>query len=176
MPDLLPPRNLISTRGHHQRRSSVRRASSDPLPSPAASKEFFVAIRSMAYGDKLTTNLSRAVVQIIRQSESAGWENEADDFVEVVDAWQVEPSEHERRHELQFNKSRMPDELTTRLASILRDAEYEGRLPDVIKSFDELVAAGIASKDKTTLGSFFDHARRLARIGQTDAALDIIFD
>ena len=62
------------------------------------------------------------------------------------------------------------------MASLLRDAEDTGQLRVVIESFGELVAAEIANKGETALGSFLDQARRLDGLGQTDTALDIIFD
>lgn len=176
MTDLLQREVLAPVQGYRQKLPRIRRPTSRPTslspPSPAAPKELFVAIRESAGGGYLTANLSRAVVQTVRQSSVDDSQYEVDEFFEVADAWQVESTEVS----LPSDSGRLPDELTRRLESLLRDAEQKGKLRVVVESFSKLVAAEIASKGETALGSFLDHARRLDGLGQTDTALDIIFD
>lgn len=158
--------------------SRDRQAASISLPSPAARKELFVTIRTLAGGDFLSANLSREVVQIVRQSQSDAWQNELEEFSFQENSWQNELEESSFQEnswqgETGERESDLPL-LTSRLASILYDAECEGRLPEVIDSFGKMVAE--IAKGGETAWSFLDHARRLDGRSQTDTALDIIFD
>jgi hypothetical protein len=152
------------------RRPRVRQTASVALPSPTAPKELFVAIRKMASADFLTANLSRAVVQNVRESEVQERQHELFGCVDDEIAWEVAAPIDEPRSDVSPVKL-----LISRLESILRDAEYQGKLGDVIDSFGKMVAEK-AGKEETTIASFLDQARRLDQLGQTDTALDIIFD
>ncbi|MEX2139713.1 MAG: hypothetical protein WD894_10655 [Pirellulales bacterium] len=129
-------------------------------------------MRNMIGGEFVTANLSRAVVENVRQSEVREWRYELAGFVDYESAWEVEACTNEPPSDI----SQVKDLLISRLASILRDAEYQGKLRDVIVWFGKTVAAEISAKGESTFGSFLDHAKRLDQLGQTDTALDIIFD
>jgi hypothetical protein len=171
MPDLLLVGDVVPQRRQPPRR--VRPFESVSLPSPNATKELFVAIRNMVGGEFLTANLSRAVVENVRQSEVQEWPRELAGFLDDESAWEVIVSARERETASKINE--LTDRLIGRLESILRDAEYHGRLREVIDSFGKMVAEK-ADESKTAVGSFLGNARRLDKCGQTDTALDIIFD
>jgi hypothetical protein len=96
-------------------------------------KAFFVAIRSMVSDEAFTANLSRAVVQFVRDCEWTSSDIEVSTFDEL---------------EVEGNFGRDP------LWSISR----------------------VRFPRDTKHRSFLEHARRLDASGQTDFALDIIFD
>ncbi len=143
-------------------------------PSPIETKEFYIDITSNARGEWVSQNLSRAVVQNIRQYEVGNLNDKTDAMTRVMPVRQCESSPRE------VDTPRLDDpllvQLQNRCTNLFRDAEIQGRLPEVINwlndFFEDMLAEGIATKSAAFLG----YARRLDNIGQTDAALDIVFD
>jgi len=176
MPELLDPKSgSVNGFGRwKRRRTGDIAAASQRILAP---KQLFVEIRSMAAGDCLAANLSRAVVQAIRQYGSLRVESESDELGLSRDDWLAGVGLREKDTEnRQQQRSGVSNHISRRLMSLLHDAANDESRRDIIESFDAWISAQEVCGSTATAESFLDCARRLDQHGQTDAALDIIFD
>ncbi len=156
-----------------QRRSRKPSVVESP-PSASNPKELFVATHRMASSPFLTANLSRAVIQSVWQSEPPSPSPDVDDFGKVVESVlrQIDKSVHGTEEAVDTRLRRVRHQLTRRVLKALLDANQKGRVEEINASLE----SWLASFTKPPSEDFLDRSRRLDERGQTDAALDIIFD
>ena len=141
-------------------------------PNLAKPKEVYVTIRTMATGPYLVANLSRAVIQCVGYAKPAStfWH-----LPEILDT-DEEPFRHVERVTQDFPES--PPATAAALRYRLGQR--------ILKTFEQAVDRGDIEQIEASVNSwlssvrpaseaFVDHARRLDQLGQTDAALDLIF-
>lgn len=134
-------------------------------------KELYIEISSNAHEDRFTANLSRAVRENVCQYEMGV---SSDKLAGALRDWLRASSPREL--DTPCHAYPLFVQHQNRAATLLRDAENQGRLPEFINWLNEFFEDTKAERSETTPAAFLDLARRLDKSGQTDAALDIVFD
>lgn len=165
MTDLLYSDANVNSRQGKNGSLRDRRRDEDASPSPASPKELFTEFRTLASGEYITTNLSRAVWETIEESASNAARQEFGELGGLQNGYEI------LGKSVFIDNDQRSDELNERLAMLVREAERIGRLPQDVESQLRIAI----SKGKPS-ESFIRHARRLDERGQTDIALDLIFD
>lgn len=137
-------------------------------------KELYIEISSSANWARVVPNLSRAVLENVCQYEMGVSSDKYDELPRVMrDGPDVSVP---RVDDIPHHERPLLDQVRNRLATLLRDAEHQGRLSAFNDRLNELFADAPIDRSETTPAAFLDLARRLDKSGQTDAALDIVFD
>lgn len=134
-------------------------------------KEFYIEISSNAHEERFTANLSRAVRENVCQYERGV---PSDKLAGAMRDWLRESSPREL--DTPCHAYPLLVQHQNRAAILFRDAENQGSLPEFINWLNEFFEDTTAERSETTSAAFLGNARRLDNIGQTDAALDIVFD
>jgi hypothetical protein len=129
----------------------------------------------MASREYLVANLSRAVVQTVRQCEGPAFAIDRDDVGSLVDAWSFTLAGHGLVHSQESNDARIfPRGLARRLILVFREAASTEQIAQISASLEGWIQVHSASAHASK--SILDYAQLLVSHGQTDTALDLIFD
>jgi hypothetical protein len=138
-------------------------------------KDVFVA-REMASPQIMAENLSRAVLQIVRQSEIP---ESVYGLTEERRNWRIALAQQApyklRPRRVQVGLKRNRHQIVRRLLKVLQEVQGTRSESQVTTALEDLLSSWSEGVERST-ESFLNHARRLADRGHIDAALDIIYD
>jgi hypothetical protein len=163
MPDLLAPK-----------RRSRMRPYFEAVPSPSEPKAIFAETHRITCSPEFTANISRAVIQNIWHSERSTSSVDRDDFGAIVAKVfeDVRVMGNTPRPTAEAIQRAVRHKVARTILKALQEAQTKGKVEDVNASLE----AWLTSVTRPPTEGFIDHAQRLDECGQTDAALDIIFD